>query len=127
MRKVKSQTVGRDQGAVLFHMRAQQIPQSRMDQVGRRMISRGILPGRRIDRQVHPLTFTDGALANDSLMENHRREPASSSRDIHATFGPDQESLVPGLSSTFGIEGCDVREPFQSHPLPSFFDEHGLL
>ena len=48
MSKVKPKAVGRDQRAELFDMGPEQIAQGRMDQMGRRMISRGILPRARL-------------------------------------------------------------------------------
>src|SRR4029078_857661 len=109
MSKVKPKAVGRDQGAELFDMWPEQIAQGRMDQMCRRMISRGVLSGRPIHRQMQLFAFADTPLTHPTFVYDHRLHRPSRLLDLQTPLWSDQDTLIPDLTAAFCIKRRDVE------------------
>src|SRR6186997_3136586 len=101
MSKVKPKAVGRYQGAELFDMWPEQIAQGRMDQMCRRMISRRVLSGRPIHRQMQLFAFADAPLTHPTFVYDHRLYRASRFLDFHTAVWSDKDPLIADLTATF--------------------------
>ncbi len=106
MGEVEAQALRRHQRALLRHMRTEQPPQRRMQQMGRRMI--GADPGapRVVHHEMQRLADGDPPLRDAHLVEpeivQHLLGVAHLGLD---TLGP-HPARVADLAAGFGIEGC---------------------
>src|SRR6476661_9363506 len=104
MSKVKPKAVGCDQGTELFDMRPEEIAQGRMDQMGRRMISRRILSRRPIHRQMQLFAIADASLTHPTFVHDHCRHRASRLLDFQTALRADKDALIPNLAAAFCIK-----------------------
>src|SRR5512132_4386694 len=109
MSKVKPKAVGRHQGAELFDMWPEQIPQGRMNEMGRRMISRGVLSRRRIHRQMQLFAIADASLTHPTFVHDYRLHRASRLLDLQTALRADKDALIPDLTAAFCIKRRDVE------------------
>src|ERR1044071_9708270 len=109
MSKVKPKAVGRYERAELFAVWPEQIAQGRMDEMCRRMISRGVLSDRPIHRQMQLFAFADAPLTHPTFVYDHHLHRPSRLLDLHTAVWPNKDTLIPDLTAAFSIKRRDVK------------------
>ena len=111
--KIESEMVRRDKRPRLLDVCSHHFPQSRMQQMGRRVVSGRLGPARGVHLSRHPLAALKSTGTDTHFVQPHPRHRDLAVEDLRAPLRPHEPPDVTHLPAGFGVERSCIQ---QDHP-----------